>query len=252
MSPSALDSAEAQWQIQLAAMRAALADLKLPPKSDNEDLPYGSDIEFDEDDEGISGNSGDDVWDFISDSDNEIYSGDFSREDSPEPSSSGYGAQWLQKKCTELAGKRSGLSSDELSEQILALLASDSNEEELQSTLTDIIGFDDFDFLIELISHRREIVVGQSSTSKQTDGLFAGLQTRQQREEALRQRDFEHKNAALAPKVDRESVDYPHVYKAFSAGNTLDAKGRKYGVPVGTERTEHMVSILIKIFVSVC
>ena len=237
MSPSTLDTAEAQWQTQLAAMRAALAELKLPAKSGAEDIPYGSDIEFDEDEEGTSGNSGDDVWDFISDSENEFF--DESYIATPEPESSIYGSPWLYTKCVAIATKRSGLSSDELQEQIVALLAADSNEEELQSTLTDVIGFDDFEFLIELISHRQEIVSQQSTASKQTAGLFSHLQTKQQREAALRQQDYDHKNATLAPKTDREGPQYPHVYKAYSAGNTLDSRGRKYGVPVGTERKEH-------------
>jgi len=76
MSPS-LDSAEAQWQTQLAAMRAALVELKLPPKATNgETTSYVSDIDFDEDDDFTSGNSGDDVWDFISDSEDDLYSSD--------------------------------------------------------------------------------------------------------------------------------------------------------------------------------
>lgn len=244
MAPSALDSAEAQWQTQLAAMRAALADLKLPPKSDLDELPYGSDIEYDEDDEPTSGNSGDDVWDFISETEDEVYSSDAYEEIPPQTESVSYGPQWLQRKCDGLAAKKNGLSGEDLQQQIVALLASDSGEEELQSTLTDIIGFDDFAFLIELVSNRKEITAAHNA-SKNDEGLFGKLQTKREREEALRQRDFEHKNATLGPKINRDEDEYPHVYKSHSAGNTLDSRGKKYGLPVGSVRTEHMVSFKI-------
>lgn len=245
MSPSTLDSAEAQWQTQLAVMRAALADLKLPSKSSVDELPYGSDIEYEEDDEMTSGNSGDDVWDFISETEDEISTSDAYEESSlPQTISLSYGTQWLEDRCAALAGKRDGLSSDDLQGQIMALLISDSGEEELQSTLTDIIGFDDLDFLIELVSHRNEITAAQSSAPKKDDGLFGKIQTKREREEALRQRDYEHKHAALGPRLVRDETEYPHVYKAHSAGNTLDSRGKKYALPMGSERTEHMVSYL--------
>jgi antiviral helicase SLH1 len=241
MSPTALATAEAEWQTQLAAMRAALADLKLPQKENREVLAYGSDISFDDDDEFTSGNSGDDVWDFISDDDEALYSSDLNEDSVPEVSTQGYGPQWLKSKCIGFAAKKQGLSGEDLQEQIMALLASDSVEEELQSTLTDIIGFDDLDFVIELISHRKEIVVrGPFDTNK--EGVLGRLQTKRQREEALRQRDYEHKHAELGPALNRDEVQYPHVYKAHpTAGNTLDSRGKKYGLPLGSERKEHEV-----------
>ena len=225
-------TAYAQWQTQLAAMRAAVANLKLPtPTADS----YGSDIDFDED--FTSGNSGDDVWDFIEDSEED----DWSSDANDLPDVEAYGLHWLQAKCTEFASRKQGLSGDDLQEQISALLASDSAEEELQSTLTDIIGFDDLDFVIELISHRKEIIKPAPSIrgAAATDGLFAGkLQTRREREEALRQRDFEHKNAQLGPALIRDGPIYPHVYTTHVAGNKLDSKGRQYALPVGHTRKE--------------
>jgi antiviral helicase SLH1 len=241
MSPTALDTAEAQWQTRLAAMRAALADLKLPQKVNRETLSYGSDIAFDEDDDFTSGNSGDDVWDFISDSDEALYSSDFNEDLVPEEPTQGYGIQWLKSKCIGFTAKKQGLSGEDLQEQIMALLASDSVEEELQSTLTDIIGFDDLDFVIEVISHRKDIIArGPFSTNH--DGVLGRLQTKRQREEALRQRDYEHKHAELGPALNRDEIQYPHVYKAHpTAGNTLDSRGKKYALPVGHQRKDHEV-----------
>jgi antiviral helicase SLH1 len=242
MPSSRVDAAEAQWVAQLTAMRAALADLKLPPTQTNvAEQSYGSDIDFDGGDV-TSGNSGDDVWDFISETEEELYSSDFvEAEAAGYASTSDYGPQWLKSKCIGFAGRKQGLSSEDLEEQIIALLASDSVEEELQSTLTDIIGFDDLDFVIELISHRKEIASASPFAATPADPIMGRLQTKRQREEALRKRDYEHKHATLGPSLDRDGPQYPHVYKAHSAGNTLAAGGKKYSLPMGSERTEHEV-----------
>ncbi len=114
-----------------------------------------------------------------------------------------------------------------------------STDDDLQVSLADIIGFDDLDFVIELISHRKELLASWDPPAQHTNGVQPRLQTRQEREEAVRQQDYEHKHASLAPKLDRDGPQYPHVYKAHSAGNTLAAGGRKYALPVGSVRTEH-------------
>ena len=244
MSPAALDAAQERWQAQLSAMKAALADLKLPGNSmDGNAGAYGSDIDF-SDDELTSGNSGDDVWDFISDSEEDIYSSRNDEDLIRGSDTGGYGPQWLKSKCIGFAASKKGLSGEDLQEHIMALLVSDSVEEELQSTLTDVIGFDDLDFVIELISHRKEITAPSPFSRNKDDGVFGKLQTKRQREEALRQRDYEHKHAELGPAQNRDEPQYPHVYKAHSAGNILDSRGKKYALPFGSERKEHEVSSL--------
>jgi antiviral helicase SLH1 len=238
MSSSSMDAAEAQWREQLASMRAALADLKLPA-TNLDAAPYGSDIDFD-DEEFTSGNSGDDVWDFIGESEEDLYSSDPSEDVDPEVGDGGYGPAWLKSRCIGFASKRQGLAAEDLQEQIMALLASDSREEELQSTLTDIVGFEDLDFVTDLLSHRTDIIASPFS-GNDDDSIFGKLQTKRQREEALRKRDYEHKHATLGPSLDRDGPQYPHVYKAHSAGNTLDSRGKKYALPMGSERKEHEV-----------
>lgn len=234
MSPSAMVSAEAEWIAQLTSMRTALAELKLPSTTNGSGKSY--DIDFDDDDI-TSGVSGDDVWDFISDDDGDQYSSDL-MDEMGVANADLYGPQWLRRKCAEFAKRSSGIDAEDLQGQITALLASDSNDEELQSTLTDIIGFDDLDFVIELISHRKAIMA--SPFVQNQDDIFMGkLLTKRQREEAQRRRDYEHKNAVLGPSLDRDGPQYPHVYKAHSAGNTLSSGGRKYALPLGSERKEH-------------
>ena len=118
-----------------------------------------------------------------------------------------------------------------------------SEENEIQSGLIDIIGYDDLDLVIELIARRKELVQARkiSETQRIDNHMLAKLQTRQERELALRQKDYEHKHAPLAPSINRSEPQYPHVYKAHTAGNTLSVGGRKYVLPLGSERKEHEV-----------
>jgi antiviral helicase SLH1 len=236
-------SSESQWLSQLAAMRQAIADLKLPKHPPNNTVSYGSDVELDiDDDYASSGTAGtiDDVWDIIS-SDDETTEDidDFDRVSLP-PTSSSYDWFWLEGKCQELAGRGSSMDAAELAQQITATLAADSDDTELQMSLAEIVGFEDLDLVIELIAHRAEILSDKPHrTEDQTDGLAAGkLLTRAEREEALRQRDYEHKHAPLMAAQSRSEPMYPHVFKAHSTGNTLAANGKKYGLPVGSKTYE--------------
>ncbi|RYP91232.1 hypothetical protein DL770_002624 [Monosporascus sp. CRB-9-2] len=235
MAPSSsMSEAEAQWRAQFAAMKTALAELKLPGKSPAHETDRRT--EFDLDDEDFtSGNCGDDIWDFISDDEEDLYSSD-SIETNGQVGGEPHGLAWFTKKCSAISAKKDGLSPDAFQAQILEVLGSRQSENELQSLLTDLIGFDDFDFIIEILSHKNEIT---SSFASQTEDEPTGkrLLTKAQREEVLRQKDYEHKNAALGPPMYKE-IQYPHVYKAHNAGNTLSYSGRKYALPVGSERRQ--------------
>ncbi|KAK4936938.1 putative steryl acetyl hydrolase mug81 [Elasticomyces elasticus] len=232
--------AEPQWLAQMTAMRNAIAELKLPPLNDPSQM-YGADLNFDDD---LSDEVEDDIWDVESEPDDSPATDDFDANGSQTPATVKDGVfdkAWLHSKCSAFARSRQGIDTSDLEQQITAVLASDSSEDELQMSLADIIGFDDLDFVIELISHRREILSGPSATTLQTDGLFGQLQTVQEREAALRQQDYEHKHAALAPAYDRSTPKYAHVYKSDSAaaGNILDASGKRYGLPLGSTRNDY-------------
>ncbi|KAI0136029.1 Sec63-domain-containing protein [Hypoxylon sp. NC0597] len=230
---SSMSEAEARWREQFAAMKNALADLKLPGKHHPVEAELGLDFDLDDDDF-TSGNSGDDIWDFIDDSEEDIYSSDFIEETDGQPDSSQSGQSWFPQQCSTIAAKN-GLSSDAFQAQILEILSSQRSNNELQSLLTDLIGFDDLDFVIEVISHRHEIASTFNAPEVQTP--TGRLLTKAERDEVLRQKDREHKNATLAPSMHKE-VQYPHIYKAYNAGNTLSHTGKSYGMPVGTERKE--------------
>ncbi|KAJ5767604.1 hypothetical protein N7533_000187 [Penicillium manginii] len=238
-------SATDQWLSQLAAMRQAIADLKLPKDLPRDSISYGSDIDLDLDDDYSSPRTVDDVWDVIS-SDEETTDDLDDLNDlndislSHPPHSSSYNRSWLESKCQELAARNSTMDSVELSQQIVATLAADSDDAELQMSLAEIVGFDDLDLVIELIANRAEILSDKPHrVESQTDGLAKGrLLTRAEREEAVWQRDYDHKNAPLMAAQTRSEPTYPHVFKSSTSGNTLSANGRKFGLPVGSKQHE--------------
>ncbi|KAL6860194.1 putative steryl acetyl hydrolase mug81 [Amphichorda felina] len=233
MASSELSSAESQWREQYAAMRAALADLKLPSQ-DTKTQFVDADLD-DSDFEGYSsGTSGQDVWDFISDDGEDQDSSDFVDDHFMDGVPS-HSTEWFSTRCSEIAAKN-GLSADVFQTQISSVLSSGQSDEELQTNLTDLVGFDDLDFIIEILGHKDEIVAALATqTTEQPTGRR--LLSKREREEALRRKDLEHKSAPLAASLTRE-VQYPHVYKAYNAGNTLSHTGKKFGLPEGHERLQ--------------
>ena len=233
-----VDASESQWLVQLAAMREAIADLKLPKDPAPEQLTYGSDLELDLDDDYSSPGTVDDIWDVIS-SDDETSDDLDDINGVPLPFTTGYDQFWLEEKCYGLAA-RQALDPADIAQQITAVLASDSGDDELQMSLAEVVGFDDLELVIELIAHRGEILASKDKgLQAQTDGLAAGkLQTKAEREQALRQQDYEHKNTALPPAQTRSEPKYPHVFKQHDSRNTLAFGGKRYGLPLGSEQSE--------------
>ncbi|KAK0391137.1 hypothetical protein NLU13_0639 [Sarocladium strictum] len=230
MASSDLATAEAQWREQFAAMQAALADLKLPAKAQ----PADGDL-TDEELEGYSSaDGGQDVWDFISEDDDGGDSSDFLEADETNGGPA-YGNDWFEEKCAIIATKN-GIPIEEFKSQARGLISSGRSDEELQNLLTDLVGYDDFDFIIDVLGHKSDIL---SDIAKQAAQEQSGrrLLSKAERDDALRRRDFEHKNAELAPSFTRQ-VQYPHVYRSYAAGNTLSSTGKKYGLPDGHERRQ--------------
>jgi antiviral helicase SLH1 len=233
MSPS-VDDAASRWLEQMRAMRAAIAELKLP-QTDGETIP---EVDEFEDDDLTPGSGSDDIWDLISEDEEDEFS-----EESVEPtpvrhadgsttSSHDSGTQsWLKKRCAEIASKGAGLDAATLEEQISAVVASDSSNEELQMTLADIVGFEELDFVSDVMRFRKKLLVQSSKPS-------SGILSKAERDARLQEQDYQHKTATLAAAQDRSATQYPNVYRSHDAGNTLSSQGRKYTLPIGSERIE--------------
>jgi len=233
MSPS-VEHAQARWLEQLEEMRKAIAELDLPAASEK-GLVYGDtldlDIDLDDDDDD---NSSDDIWDVTSNDDARDEEEEAGEQEAQEMESEAYDRQWLAAQCADIARSGSGLDGAALQEQLLAILASDAADDELQMMLADVVGYGlgQLDLVAALISHRYSVTREPPSQPK----TIHGLHSRAQREEALRRNDWEHKQqqAALPQAIDRRGPQYPHVYRSYDAGNKLSSLGKKYALPPGS------------------
>ncbi|QKX60229.1 uncharacterized protein TRUGW13939_07372 [Talaromyces rugulosus] len=232
-------SLQSQWLLQLSEMQQSIADLKLTERAKSFDLTSTAEIDLDFEDDDYSSGTVDDIWDVIS-SDEESDDFDEINGVSLVSEADSYSYVWLETKCQQLASQGSGLDSGEIRDQITALLASDAGDDELQMSLAEIVGFDNLDLVIDLITHRHEILSSRTTKSTvQTDGLIAGkLQSLAEREQALHRQDYQHKHTPLAAAQTREEPKYPHVYKIHDSRNMLSLGGKKYGLPMGSEQSE--------------
>lgn len=127
MAPS-LPNAESQWLSQMAAMRQAIAELKLN-RSDGDAHGYEDSLVVDDSD--LTGDSGsDELWNVFSDEEQEEYSSDMLDciDDSIHGENikeQGYGQAWLRSECIAFTNTRAGIDAEELKQQLSAILASD-------------------------------------------------------------------------------------------------------------------------------
>ncbi|KAK6341694.1 hypothetical protein TWF696_008762 [Orbilia brochopaga] len=154
-----------------------------------------------------------------------------------------YDQHWLSKQLEAVALRTgSAMGSSDLYTNVLQLLQSKTSDMELQSSLPDILGFEELDLIEELISHRQQIIqppaVSLPSISDSTGVDGFNLLTPAQQKERLKHADFVHKTQQLGPKLVGPDAQYPHVYKAHDAGNTLSFTGKKYSLPAGSESQE--------------
>jgi len=86
----------------------------------------------------------------------------------------------------------------------------------------------------------------QHSVQPQTDGLFGGVNIM----DTIMDRETRHKRLLASAKQHKEldkarphAIEYPHIYGAPTGGNILNAFGKKYALPLGTER--HLEDVFI-------
>src|SRR5437867_593428 len=124
--------------------------------------------------------------------------------------------QFTQMKDALAAAGASGEGEGELPEFYGKDLLADSDDDEEDSELTE-----------DMIRHRRDIVgsttaAGNEAAAPQGNLRGARLLNRSERDERLRRMDEAHKSAPLRPQSYSSEPQYPHVYRAHNAGNTLN------------------------------
>ena len=105
-------------------------------------------------------------------------------------------------------------------------------------TLADIVGYDDLDFVVDIISHRKTILSAPVDHST-TNGVREVQRPGKGSKKAQATQSNGTNGSPVAPTSSRDGLQYPHVYKAHKAGNVLAPGGRRYALPVGSERKEH-------------
>lgn len=123
-----ISDAAIEWLSQMKSLKESLDQLKLS-HFNGSGFSYGKDIVV-EPASSTEPSSGDDVWDYLTDEEDEDDSSD-GLQDVKDPVSSDsrealvYSIDWLSQRCDYLAAKTAGLSAQELHEQVSALLGSD-------------------------------------------------------------------------------------------------------------------------------
>lgn len=145
-----------------------------------------------------------------------------------------YSTSWLENACRSyLSTSHNLMDLDSLKDVLLETLRTQSGAS-LETALVDILGYDDISFISELASHQKDII-NATRTDGRPDAL-AGLMDKETRNRVLQEQEAVHKNAPLGPTLTAKELDYPHIYRAHAAGNTLSAFGTKYALPQGSTR----------------
>lgn len=139
MSPS-FSTAESEWLAQVAAMREAIAEIKLTQPITGAVESYGQHIVSEDDDWELNDRSlTDEIWDIFSEDDDEVNGGGRSGSTSNDSDNEeleatfvggeeglGYDLEWLQGKCLALTDRQSsGLDSSQLQDHLHKLLLSE-------------------------------------------------------------------------------------------------------------------------------
>jgi antiviral helicase SLH1 len=246
--PSAIEgyTTESDWFAQLTQMQEAIATLKTD-LSGTASPEYGSDLGLnDEDFSGSCSSDLDDIFDYNDD----VYDS-YSSDELGDEEEVGFTTKWLQRICRDYCVRKFvGQEPHELVDSILDVLEGNRNDDALQAALVDILGYEDLDLVSQIWMHRAEIVASARAADPQPGGAenaIFRLMTKEQRDETLRLADLEHKSRPLGPKLADKSENYPHIYRAYNAGNTMSAFGKKYSLPVGSTEIEEKEYTEIKI-----
>lgn len=130
----------------------------------------------------------------------------------------------------------------ELKNTILDLLELRLSDEEIQSVLFDLLGFEDFDLISELIQKRDQILDGMKMKKKKENKPVRSYFLSEEEKVEMYRKNLElAKNANILPKEYSASQrKYPHVYlsNSGSSGNML-AFGKKLVLPSGSTRENY-------------
>lgn len=131
----------------------------------------------------------------------------------------------IEQECKRISEAR-GLASDD----ILGLVKSTLNEssEDLQSSLFDILGFEEFDLISKVVQHKDELAESESASQKEQFKLMTAADRAQMVAENIEK----GKNQKLLPRSHNQQ--YPHVFKNHEISNVVAITGKSVSLPSGT------------------
>ena len=134
-------------------------------------------------------------------------------------------------------GEESNDDSTHLFESIIELLKREDSEAGLQGELFDILGFDEMDMIIKLITCKPEILK-QYDLSKQERSTKLGRGGQLMTADQIKALVAENaRRAREQPLAKEKSVNnYPHVFKTNDSGNMVSFTGKAYTLPNGSTR----------------
>lgn len=136
--------------------------------------------------------------------------------------------------CTMISKSRDQ-EADEILSVIKGILSSNPSDEELESSLFDILGFDEFDLISRIVQNKSGLL--QNSSENVDDLESSKLLTPEERVKRLLQNQEMTKNQPLESVTSGQK--YPHVYKKPDIGSILSITGKKFALPVGTTRDSY-------------
>ena len=132
----------------------------------------------------------------------------------------------IEDACNKISKQR-GLEKLEIYTLVKSLLLQSPTDEELQSSLFDILGFDEFDLISKIIQNKRAFATRES----------LGLMSSEERAQQVIDNHQRAKNQTLLPKSTHQK--YPNVFKNPDVGNIISITGKKFALPQGTTRDSY-------------
>lgn len=115
---------------------------------------------------------------------------------------------------------------------VKGIVSDQKPDEELQSALFDVLGFEEFDLISLIVQNKAALLEKTPETAE--PGSFL---TAEQRVQQLIETQERTKNQPLA--AARASQTYPHVFKKPDVGSIVSITGKKFALPQGTTRDSY-------------
>ncbi|WPK24423.1 hypothetical protein PUMCH_001697 [Australozyma saopauloensis] len=133
-----------------------------------------------------------------------------------------------------------GQPENEVLQLVKQTLVEQNSDEEVQSHLFDILGFDEFELILLILQNRAALLSEENATNDEPD-KDPLLLTPQERVEQLIANREKRKNQKLSTTgaVGGKNGQYAHVFKKPDVGNVIAITGKLYLLPAGTTRASY-------------